>query len=242
MDERCLIGVDGCKAGWIAVSAKSYKFSDLKVQLFPDFQTLARSFPPASLIAVDMPIGLPEFIGKGGRGPETLIRPLLGERQSSVFSIPSHAAVYTHGYRDACHVALETSNPPRKVSKQAFHLFPKIRQLDEFLLANGHENFFEVHPELAFWKLNDEYPLQTPKKIKGRLNPAGMKERKNLLAAIGIDRTFLNQKPPRGAAFDDLLDACACLSVVERISQGRARSYPEKIISDDRGLPIAIWA
>ena len=57
---------------------------------------LARSFaeilnapecPP--VIAVDMPIGLPDRIDGPGRPAEQAVRPLLGQRQSSVFSIPS---------------------------------------------------------------------------------------------------------------------------------------------------------
>jgi predicted RNase H-like nuclease len=60
----------------------------------PSFTALLQSLADDAVIAVDMPIGLPDFTARGGRGPETLVRPLLGERQSSVFSIPSRAAVY----------------------------------------------------------------------------------------------------------------------------------------------------
>ena len=99
-----------------------------------------------------MPIGLPDITRKGGRGPETLVRPLLGQRQSSVFSIPSRAAVYAaieafttvelwyEAHRRASAVARTTSEPPRGVSIQAFGIFPKIREIDALLRAR---------PELA---------------------------------------------------------------------------------------------
>src|SRR5262249_61601610 len=72
-----------------------------------------------SVAAVDMPIGLPERTGPKGRTPERLVRSLLGARQSSVFSIPSRAAVYAGADADepdertrflsACDIARATS-------------------------------------------------------------------------------------------------------------------------------------
>lgn len=241
MDTGFLVGIDGCRAGWIAVTSTE-EISSCQIHIGPDFRSLLDSLDPESIIAVDMPIGLPDQIGKGGRGPEALIRPHLGERQSSVFSIPARAAVYAEDYSEACRTALRTSDPPRKVSRQAFHLFPKIREIDQLLITGTMQQIYEVHPELAFWRLNNENPLQTPKKIKGRINPSGMDERKNLLAAAGFDREFLDQKPPKGAAADDFLDACACLSVAHRLKHGQARSFPEHPPVDKNGLPIAIWA
>ncbi|RUW79345.1 DUF429 domain-containing protein, partial [Mesorhizobium sp. M2A.F.Ca.ET.067.02.1.1] len=88
---HALAGVDGCKAGWIAVHREADAAPSVSV--FPSLQVLLDALPDA-LIAVDMPIGLPDFSSKGGRGPEALVRPLIGARQSSVFAIPSRAALY----------------------------------------------------------------------------------------------------------------------------------------------------
>lgn len=119
-------GVDGCKAGWLAVIL-SPGISPA-VAVFRRFIDLVASLPMEAIIAVDMPIGLPEFGGKGGRGPEMEVRSFLGERQSSVFSIPSRAAVYAHaeefttveawyaGHRKASEISRRTSTPPRGVS------------------------------------------------------------------------------------------------------------------------------
>ena len=115
-----------------------------------------------------MPIGLPEFSSRGGRGPEALVRPLLGSRQSSVFSIPSRAAVYAEtapfttveewyaAHRRASGIAMRTSDPPRGVSIQAFGIFSKIREIDRLLIEwpTLRARLFESHPEAAFWKLN----------------------------------------------------------------------------------------
>ena len=84
-----VVGVDGCPGGWVAVWRRDGKPS---VQVFAAFAALIATFPDDAIVAVDMPIGLPDFSRRGGRGPEALVRPLLRQRQSSVFSIPSRAA------------------------------------------------------------------------------------------------------------------------------------------------------
>ena len=70
------------------------------------------------VIAVDMPIGLPERTEGSGRVPEQLIRPLLGARQSSVFAIPSRRAVEATDYAEACAIAAAASGwPPCTTSR-----------------------------------------------------------------------------------------------------------------------------
>jgi threonine dehydratase len=235
-------GVDGCKAGWIAA------FSDLSEAEQPFFRVvacwsdlLAGPLVP-ELIAVDMPIGLPDRIAGSGRGPEQGVRALLGERQSSVFSIPSRSAVQAADYGEACRLALATSEPPRKVSKQGFHLFPRIREIDALLRAepDWRARIFETHPELAFRTMRGG-PLVHPKKIKGVVNPAGMAERRALLLTAGLPEAIVHAKPPRGAAADDALDALAALVVARHIAGGRGRPFPDPPGRDSQGLPIAIW-
>jgi len=233
------VGVDGCRAGWIAVSRLAG--GEPQLTIHPSFEALLEAFADA-IIAVDMPIGLPDAIRKGGRGPEQAVRPLLGQRQSSVFSIPSRQAVYCRDYRDGCAAALATSDPPRKISKQAFFLFDKIRQIDAALTPQLQLRIRETHPELAFWRLNGERPLLTPKKIKGRLNPEGFEERCALLEPHGFSANFLRSRPPRGAGSDDLLDACACAVIAGRIARGIAEPFPREKLIDAKGLHIAIWA
>ena len=253
MNERAVAGVDGCKAGWIAVMRQPS--GPVSVQVFAGFAEIIEALPADAAVAVDMPIGLPDQCGHGGRGPEPLVRRHLDMRQSSVFSIPSRAAVYAAdeefttlerwyaAHRQASDVARATSNPPRGVSIQAFGIFSRIRELDRLLRARPAlaERVVESHPEAAFWRLNGERAMATPKKIKGRINPAGMEERKTLLAAHGQERNFLDRDPPRGAGADDFLDAAAMMLVAERFARGLAISFPDPPMRDAHGLPIAIW-
>lgn len=189
-----------------------------------------------------MPIGLPDRAGPGGRGPEPLVRKHLGMRQSSVFSVPSRAAVHAPDYPAACRIALETSDPPRKVSKQAYYLFPKIREIDADMTPALEQRVYEVHPELAFWRLNDGHEMSLPKKIKSRANSDGLDQRRNLLVRAGLDRAFLDQEPPRGAGRDDFLDAAVNSLIAERILRGDAAAFPPAFTRDSKGLRMVIWA
>jgi len=242
-----IAGVDGCRAGWI-VARQEAGAPFIKVSVHSSFAAILADTEPPVAIAVDMPIGLPERISQGGRGPERLIRPLLGARQSSVFAIPSRAAVEARDYGAACGKALMTSDPPRKVSKQAFMLFQKIREIDALLRSGSvavgaplRECIFEAHPELAFWRLNAERSLRHPKKIKGKLNPDGLRERENLLIAGGLPPAIVTSPPAHGAAKDDLLDSLALLCAARRIRDGTACPFPDPPGRDAHGLPIAIW-
>jgi predicted RNase H-like nuclease len=169
---------------------------------------------------------------------------LLGERQSSVFSVPSRAAVYARDYREACGIALTTSEPPRKVSKQLFNIAPKIREVDECLRAAPAvvARVFEVHPEVAFWRLNGDRALSEPKKVKSRPNEPGLALRRRLLVDAGLPLNAVNASPPHGAGLDDLLDALACAAIARRIYAGLARPFPDPPPRDAFGLPMAIWA
>ncbi|RWF67276.1 MAG: DUF429 domain-containing protein [Mesorhizobium sp.] len=249
-----VVGVDGCKAGWIAVRRDPGAMPSAAV--FPSFAALLDALPADATVAVDMPIGLPDLSQKGGRGPEALVRPLLGNRQSSVFAIPSRAALYAHtdgfttieawyaAHRQASEVAKATSDPPRGVSIQAFGIFAKIREIDAVLIARPklRSRVFESHPEVAFCRLNSDQAMCLPKKIKGVINPAGMAERKALLCQHGYIRDFLDRTPPPGAAADDFLDAAVMMLIAGRIASGEAKPFPDPPLADRFGVPVAIWA
>lgn len=248
-------GLDGCKGGWVAVwlapdgTARAERIAGV-AELFerPDAPTLA---------AIDMPIGLPEQVGPGGRAPESRVRPLLGRRQFSVFSIPSRAAVYAAldveafpeegvRYRHACAVALATSQPPRKISRQAFHIFPKIVEIDSLLRARPdlRARLHECHPEVSFREMNGQSPLDIAKKVRNTPHWPGLELRRDLLAAEGFAADILLPACARAlrVGWDDLIDACAAAWTARRIKAGIARAYPSPPEVDAHGLPICIQA
>lgn len=83
--------------------------------------------------------------------------------------------------------------------------------------------------------------MALPKKIRSRINPAGMEERRELLARHGISRSFLDRAPPRGAGEDDFLDAAAVMLIAGRYLRGEAVPFPNPPERDALGIPIAIW-
>ncbi len=242
-DATWLVGVDGCRAGWIAAFVRP-RGPEVRLRVVPAFADVLRAPEAPAVIAVDMPIGLPEHNGLGGRAAEDAVRPLLGSRQSSVFSVPSRAAIYASDYAAACAIALATSDPPRKVSKQLFNIAPKIREIDGQLRGDSAAaaRVFEVHPEVAFWRLNGGQALDQPKKVKSKPHPPGLALRRGLLIAGGLPDRSVNASPPAGAGLDDLLDALACAAVARRLHFGEARPYPDPPPRDARGLTMAIWA
>lgn len=246
-----MVGADGCKRGWVAVTGQ-----DPSLQVYADFAALLADNPGAT-VAVDMPIGLPERIVGGGRSPEKLVRPMLGPRQSSVFAMPARAVVEMGAamtgktvddyplHRRASALAKTLSDPPKGVSIQGFYLFAKILEVDACLRADPTPVTCvkESHPEVAFTVLNGGQPMREPKKIRGRVHPAGMDERRALLNRHGLDAHFLTDPPPPpGVGADDVLDAAACWLVAGRIARGEAIAFPDPPERDAHGLEIAIWA
>jgi predicted RNase H-like nuclease len=248
-----LAGVDGCSGGWIAALADD-DLSNIALRQIKSIADLFADPDDLSCVAVDMPIGLPDQTGPRGRAPERLVRPLLGARQSSVFSIPSRAAVYAgvdpgepderKRYLRACDIARATSAEAKAVAKQGFHIFPKIVEID--LLLQGRRDLarriFEVHPEVAFWQMNGAKPLAEPKKVKGKVWQPGIELRSRLLIRAGIPQPVVEMPLSRPAGRDDWIDALAALIVARRRRTGEAVSFPSPHEVDPLGIPIAIWA
>lgn len=232
-------GLDGCKAGWVMVTWSGKSDVAPQAELIPGFSAALET--AAATIAVDMPMGLPQL---SGRTCERETRARLGQRQSSVFALPSRAAVMEQDYFASCRTNLDNSDPPRKVSKQCFMLFPKIREIDNEITPDLQSRVWEVHPELAFWAMNGCQPVPLPKKIKSRPNPEGMALRRDLLARNGFPVARLQHPswPKSKVAEDDILDACACAWSAARIARGEHISLPANPEFDARGLRMQISA
>src|SRR5687767_14622947 len=84
------VGVDGCKAGWLAVTRSGL---DLDYAICTNIGEVVNAFPKALRILIDVPIGLP-WPGVPMRPCDELARSLLGRpRGSSVFPVPCREAL-----------------------------------------------------------------------------------------------------------------------------------------------------
>jgi len=248
-----LAGVDGCPGGWLAVVGRP-DGAVMPPRVVTRFADIAFGDERPAIVAVDVPIGLPGQSPAGGRVAECEVRPLLGDRKSSVFRIPSRRAVEAsvaaepadarERFFAACALARETSDDRKGFAKQGFYILDKVAEVDAFL--RRHTDYvprvFETHPELAFVMMNGGKALELPKKVKSRVNPPGLELRRDLLVRAGIDAGLASMTAPKGAGDDDLIDALACLVTARRLFRGEARSWPQDPPRDEFGLPMAIWA
>ncbi len=227
---KSVIGVDGCPAGWIAVTwgpTVSHK-------LFHTFNEVLEI--KAEVIAVDMPIGLPAGYG---REAEKSARKVLGKRKSSIFPIACRSAVICNTYDEACIISRAHSNPPKCPSRQSFAIFPKIREIDALVSPALQSRIHEVHPEVIFWAMNGNVEMRHSKK-----KPEGQNERKLALLTGNFPLSELLAATYRKSdvADDDLIDACACAWAARRIFEGMAVCFPENPPRDERGLEMCIKA
>jgi predicted RNase H-like nuclease len=123
----------------------------------------------------------------------------------------------------------------KRVSRQLWHLGPKIMEVDTFLRDNCSRDIREAHPELVFLRLNAGRPLPSKK------SEAGIDLRRRLLEREGIrhiDRWLADERIGTGAKRDDVLDAGAAAIA----ARGVAGCVPEGMPPRDAyGLPMQIW-
>jgi len=225
-----VLGVDGCKAGWVGALLTGTTYD---VLVAADITALVdqarRRAPGPEVVAIDIPIGLPDH---GPRLTDRLARARLpGGRKSSVFPTPSRAAVAhtTHPEVSAANRAALGVG----LSIQAYHLVPKILDVDAFVRGATPITVVEAHPEVSFAELDPSCV------VPSKATPAGRSARRRALRDVGLEPP--PYEPGRGYAADDLLDACAVAWTARRYAARTAYSLPDppEVFSD--GLPAAIW-
>lgn len=235
------VGVDGCRAGWVAVF---HEGTGLRARVCSRLEDLLAAFPDLHHVLLDMPIGLPGRACPDRRCDRVARRCLRGQA-SSVFSPPSRPALggATHpeaSKRNRCEIG-------KGLSIQAFNITPKIRAVDELLQDHPEwqHRIFESHPEVCFKALNEGHPLSGRKSTR-----SGQEERLALLERYlpGVMKDFVagSDRLPRGMVkADDLLDAAVLWFVASRPRQ-EWRTLPPPSPSrpgpplDDCGLPMRI--
>ena len=228
-----LVGIDGCRGGWVMATAVPH----LAFYVLPDLKQIGAEARRGTLMAVvDIPIGLPD---SGARECDVAARQILKERASSVFPAPSRAALKGwQDYERACHLNERASG--KRLSKQAFAILPKIRDVDRLMTVELQERVREAHPEVSFARLAG-HPMRHHKaKREGRA------ERLALLNAHGISFDPTWERQWLGAskvAEDDLIDAAVCLVTARRIVEGNAQVLPsENVERDANGLRMEMVA
>jgi predicted RNase H-like nuclease len=224
-----VLGVDACSAGWVGIALTG---SQITAYVHADIEALvqqATADGPLQVIGIDMPIGLPDA---SARRADLEARAAAGPRWASVFVTPVRATLAFTDYRQASELNKEITG--RGISRQAFNLLEKIRQVDGWLQM-APCRIVEVHPELSFAAMAGA-PLQA-----GKSSWAGLVTRRRLLADAGI--VLADDLGPAGrrAGADDVLDAAAAAWSARRVASGQARRLPAEPEQFSDQIDCAIW-
>jgi predicted RNase H-like nuclease len=214
-------GVVPCQAGWLVASAKLQG-----VTIAPELPRMLDSFmdvlderPSFSVIGLYAPVGLLDHPVQGGRTCEQEARALLGARGArAIRSAPARAAL--------------NSAQPDLAGVQLAHRYAEVaREMGPY----RQRTVFEVHPELSFFQLNGDQPLNHSKR-----SAQGRQERRLLLEARipGVERIL--EARVEGAGRNNLLDATACLWTARRILGRAMTRLPMDPEWDSEGLRMEI--
>jgi predicted RNase H-like nuclease len=168
-----VLGVDACRRGWIAIADEdgingAYFDEDIDALL-----AQADADGPISVVAIDMPIGLPD---RRHRQADVLARSAIGPLWASVFMTPVRQALAAD-HATASAISRELTG--YGISLQAFALKPKLLQAGRWA-RRTRARVAEIHPEVCFARLAGA-PLTARKS-----SWAGAERRRALLAGAGI--------------------------------------------------------
>jgi predicted RNase H-like nuclease len=224
-----VLGVDACRAGWVAIAWAAGPVQAYVHQDIAAIAGLAAVDGPVDIIGIDIPIGLADSTT---RRADLLARKAAGPRWASVFVTPVRPALSVDHYQQAS--ALNRQLTGSGISRQAFNLRDKILQVDEWL-PHAPCPVVEVHPELSFAMLGGA-PLTDSKSTW-----AGAVRRTRLLADAGIEISGDLGLAGRQVGVDDVLDAAAVAWTAARVARGAARCLPAPPERFSDGILCAIW-
>jgi predicted RNase H-like nuclease len=223
-------GVDGCRSGWICVTASLADPALCldSIRVFGSIRELTEATKMCAAVCIDMPIGLS---ADGLRQADAEARRFIGSRRSSAFPPPPRALLEPP--QDYATLNALAKSIRAGLSRQSFNIIPKMRELDAALTPALQRRLRESHPEVSFCALQGDCLRFNKRRREGRAN------RRELLASI-YGPAVQDWKPPPGAAMDDLYDAAVLAWTASRVARGEARSLPAFPEYDARGLRMEI--
>ena len=230
-----LSGIDGCRGGWIVAEAND-KLENFAFRTTKDLNSLFAKAGPACLIAIDIPIGLP--IGEP-RLCDKQARKLLGwPRRNSVFSPPARSVMSAKTYRQA--LRLNRKILGTGISKQAFCIMPKIREVDALMNRDKQQYIREAHPEVTFAQLNGGPMIHNKKTVPGRAERIAVFKTSGLSVSLDWLMRERSRLGRSQVALDDLVDALACLVTAFHIHAGNSQSLGRMDQEDAKQLVMEI--
>lgn len=219
-----VVGIDGCRGGWIAAGQRE-RGGEVRFVRLRRLNDLEATFPDFRLAAIDMPIGLSE---SDRRAADVESRKFISPRGSSVFPSLIRPVLACSSYERGKDLSLALTG--RAFSKQAWMLKERTIEVDALIDdLNVREKVWEVHPEVSF------------RLMAGR----GLTLSKHCDEGIEFRKILLSSAFPSGwehgrsqfkkseADDHDLLDSLAALWSAWRILEGDAEYFPPKPFQRD---------
>lgn len=221
---QVITGAVPCNSGWLTASCKiaGVTMSIEEPMVFPNFAEILDYKPSFAVVGVHAPIGFLDESTPRGRECDQLAREILGPRRgASIRSAPSRA--------------LLRGEVPSDVDAVTGILLRHYREIATEIAPYRQRTVYSVEPELTFYELNDDKPLQYSKETE-----YGREERKALLRARidQVDRILETELP--GVRESRLLDAAACMWSARRILAKIGNRIPENPEWDSEGLRMEI--
>ena len=231
-----VVGVDGCPAGWVAVSSTTDGAATATVA--ETFSTLYDGLEDPDRLLVDIPIGLPDAAHPRRACDAAARERLRPHRHASVFDPPIREVIDADSYDEAN--ADQKRLIDRGLPIQSWAIADRIRQVEAVLRAGTDTTAIrEAHPEVCFATLGDG-PMRYSKTGQPA---AAVWERLSVLRRVASDP--LQTLQSLGSDLDatvsnhDLLDALV-LAVVAGDQTGPLRTLPDDPPTDAVGLPMEI--
>ena len=196
--------------------------------MFATFAEILDYRPAFEVVAIHCHLSFPEEDTKGGRTCDQQARQLLGwPRSGAIGSPPSRTYMRTHDHDLRARKGLNPINA---------RMMRRYAEVAEEMQPYRQRQVFEVHPELSFYQLNDDKPMQHSKHTD-----EGVEERRRLVVSKipGADEV-LDAQVGGGVTAVHLLDAMADMVTARRIAARAVTRLPEDPEWDEQGVRMEL--
>ncbi len=216
-------GITPTAHGWVVQPAKIHgaTFAPEAPRLAASFLEVLTERPAFDIVVVNAPIGYHDTPESGPRTCEVEARALVGfGRGGSIHNAPSRAVLDGSVELSESHLDMVTQS-----------LLPRYREVANEMSPFRQRTYYEAHPELSFFQLNQDASMKRSKKIE-----AGRDERWEVLVTHipGIENVVEVELP--GIAEKHIFDGLALLWTARRVWGHSARRIPKEPEWDSEGL------
>ena len=213
----------------------------VRIDFCPDFRAVLESTQTCEVVAVDMPIGLPD--GSELRDCDLSAQKALGRKRSSVFLTPPRSSIEAESGPEF--QSMHRASRGIGAGYPVWGIVPKMLEVNRIL--EGHitsdpalqDRVIEFHPELTWQRLAGSFELSSKRIAEGVLQRISLLDQ----LSLGWLPSF-PQRIPGNPAIDDVLDAVVGISAAQCFvnrADGIQRHPVGEPKRSAKGLRMEIW-